>query len=41
MTLEDGLRLEKLLIGDIMATEDVREGVKAFAEKRKPEYKAR
>ncbi len=41
MSLEDGLALEKLLFGSIFSTEDAKEGLKAFAEKRKPEYKGR
>jgi enoyl-CoA hydratase/carnithine racemase len=41
MTLEDGLRLEELLMAHALSTEDAREGVRAFAEKRKPQYKAR
>ncbi len=39
MPLEHGLALEKLLIEKMFATEDAVEGPKAFAEKRKPEYK--
>jgi enoyl-CoA hydratase/carnithine racemase len=41
MTLEEGLALELKLLGDILSTEDVREGPLAFAQKRKPEYKGR
>jgi len=41
MTLEEGLALELKLLGDILRTEDVREGPLAFAQKRKPEYKGR
>jgi E-phenylitaconyl-CoA hydratase len=41
MTLEEGLSLELKLLGDILRTEDVREGPLAFAQKRKPEYKGR
>jgi enoyl-CoA hydratase/carnithine racemase len=41
MTLEEGLALELKLLGDILQTEDVREGPLAFAQKRKPEYKGR
>jgi len=41
MTLEDGLRLENTLIAYAFGTEDFTEGTTAFAEKRKPEYKAR
>jgi enoyl-CoA hydratase/carnithine racemase len=41
MTLEDGLKLESQLAGGIFRSEDAREGPRAFAEKRKPEYKGR
>ncbi len=41
MTLEDGLRLEYLLMGEVLATEDVKEGLDAFAKRRKPEYKGK
>jgi enoyl-CoA hydratase/carnithine racemase len=41
MSLEDGIRLEAQLAGKIFGTEDAREGPRAFAEKRKPEYKGR
>jgi enoyl-CoA hydratase/carnithine racemase len=41
MSLEDGLRLETLLGGEAIFSEDAQEGVKAFREKRKPVYKAR
>ena len=41
MPLEDGLRLEAFLSGTLRGTEDAVEGPKAFAEKRKPVFKAR
>jgi enoyl-CoA hydratase/carnithine racemase len=41
MTLEDGLRLEAQLTGPIFGTEDAREGPRAFAEKRAPQYRGR
>ena len=41
MTLEDGLRLENALFSYLLGTEDCKEGAAAFAEKRKPVYKAK
>jgi enoyl-CoA hydratase/carnithine racemase len=41
MSLEEGLRLECVLQSYLLATEDAIEGPRAFAEKRKPQYKAR
>jgi E-phenylitaconyl-CoA hydratase len=41
MTLEEGLRLESVLQSYLLKTEDAIEGPKAFAEKRKPQYKAK
>jgi len=41
MTLEEGLQLENALIAYTFGTEDFIEGVKAFAEKSKPVYKAK
>src|SRR3989442_15052841 len=41
LPLPDGLRLEAFLSGTLRGTEDAAEGPKAFAEKRKPEFKAR
>ena len=41
MTLEEGLRLENALISYTFSTEDFIEGTNAFAEKRKPAYKAK
>jgi len=41
MTVEEGLRLESFLQSNLLKTEDAVEGPRAFAEKRKPQYKAR
>jgi enoyl-CoA hydratase/carnithine racemase len=41
MPLADGLRLEAFLSNTLRGTEDAVEGPKAFAEKRKPDFKAR
>jgi E-phenylitaconyl-CoA hydratase len=41
MPLADGLRLEAFLSGSLRGTEDAAEGPKAFAEKRKPQFKNR
>jgi enoyl-CoA hydratase/carnithine racemase len=41
MPLDHGLAYEDLVLQRLMATEDAREGPRAFAEKRKPEYKGR
>ncbi|PYM83372.1 MAG: enoyl-CoA hydratase [Candidatus Rokuibacteriota bacterium] len=41
LPLPDGLRLEAFLSSTLRGTEDAVEGPKAFAEKRKPEFKAR
>jgi enoyl-CoA hydratase len=39
LPLADGLRIEADLFGMISATRDMREGLRAFLEKRKPEFK--
>lgn len=41
MSLDEGLRLEEILEKVLVASEDALEGPTAFAEKRKPVYKAR
>ncbi len=41
LPLEEGLRLESVLQSYLLRTEDAVEGPKAFAEKRKPTFKAR
>ena len=38
-TLEEGLKIEAANFGKVFETEDVKEGVRAFIEKRKPQFK--
>ena len=40
-SLEEGLRIECDLFGIISSTEDMREGLNAFLEKRKPDYQGK
>ena len=40
-TLEEGLRFERRLFHSLFATEDQKEGMAAFVEKRKPDFKNR
>ena len=41
MPFAEGLRLEATLFGLVAATDDMREGTRAFLEKRKPEFTGR
>jgi enoyl-CoA hydratase len=40
-TLSEGIRFERRVFHAMFATEDQKEGMAAFSEKRKPEFKAR
>jgi len=41
MKLKEGLKLEARLFGELFETYDMREGVKAFLEKRTPHFEGR
>ncbi len=41
MILKEGLKLEAKLFGELFETSDMREGVKAFLEKRAPHFEGR
>ncbi len=41
MPLNEGLRFEQVIQDRLRATEDGKEGPRAFAEKRQPNYKGR
>ena len=41
MSLQEGMELERALAVKVMSSEDTQEGVNAFVQKRKPEYKAK
>ena len=41
LPLEEGLALESKLFAELFATDDVREGTRAFLEKRKPRFEGK